>query len=373
MPDIALVAPGYWKPLAEALPGYGVGVHHIWANRVGRNDDLRNAVQAAALELKKGLLCSDAPPEALEHLDRLASNLEIGIAITDRLEELLPDAVVVTHTGDPLGRIAVEYAKRLGIPSIHVQHACVTDPPEDAWFDRESPGDYVLAAGERDREWWRRCNPDANVTVTGHPLWDHLATLEWQPTDPPLVVWLAQSDQPLRDQMQTRDYWRSRAVPQRAWQGFLQAVRALPDLRFLVKLRQGEHGPVVDQWRADADGVPITFSDEPLAKVLPEAALVIGQDSNGLVEALHLGIPVISLTRPGSELFRNDFVTVLFVEDWFADRLAVAIRQAVPSPPLPQLATTRRETALRFNLGAADGKSMERVCQKIAEIASKRC
>lgn len=363
MTRLTFVAPGHWWPLAQALTDHGFQASRLWPQ--GQDDRTFSRVTpAAALELKKALRCHALPDDVFSFLDGLSASLGMVAGLGDALFDQQPHAIITNCTHDAPGRIAAAAARGMGVPLIHVQHGCHAVRAEDAWYCAEAPGDYVLAPGERDAAWWFRCNPQANITVTGHALWDYLAGMTWQRPATPTVVWLAESG---ANPYQTRAIYESRDAPDVAWREFVAVREKFPaNWRVIVKLRQGESGPVADRWRMDALRTGMAVSDAHLSLVLPEASLVIGQDSGGLVEAATLGIPVISLTRPGGELFdRADGVPVLRIDrEDFSAALLDEIRYRME----PRDTSYLKEVALRFNAGAKSGGSVERICQTISHI-----
>ena len=383
--------PPWWgRVLAPALEAGGARV-------VNANSGVSvqpGILAAAVLDLRKAIGCVEDAALRRE-LAAVVANLGnplarvIGIYTTahhavaalssaERKHALL----VTTCTYDPPGRALAAVARETGLPLVHLAHACQSGPPEGAWYAGEVPGDWLLVPGERDAAWWEAsCLAHATapqIVVTGQPLWDGYARLVRQPVTPPQLVWLAESGAHPTMQPGT---WTSRDVPQRAWQAFLAALASLPadlEWQLCLKTRSGEDPALVERWMADLFdwefGHVVTHTDAWLQEVLPGAAVVVGQDSNGLLEAAHLGIPCLSITRRGGALFApEDPVLVLDGEgdpDELAQLLAPPLGALLRRPPADgREAAALRAMARRYNAGA-DGRGLVRTVATLQGIAA---
>ncbi|HYE58555.1 MAG TPA: glycosyltransferase [Rhodothermales bacterium] len=359
---VVCAIPFWLVPLAEALAEKGHEVHHLWPVQGG--GEYAHVTAIAGVDLKKALLATNAAPEVTEEISRLASHASMGARLFDGIVQLKPDAVVVGYTADPNGRAALAAAKHLNVPLIHVQHNCNALVPEDAWFLRDAPGDVVLAPGERDRQWWARCAPDAKVVVCGHPMWDAYATLQRGAllAGKPVVCWIAESG---ANATQSPLVYQFKDAPERAWQGFLGAIKLLKkDVRVVVKVRPMEDRAVIDRWVRDAEvaGLDAHVTDAPCKEVLPWVDLVVHQQSNAGVEALHLGIPVVTLTRPGVTLLEKETPSLSILSDQLECSLADHIGYGLLGSELtPQKC---REIAAFHNAGI-DGGGMARTVAAI--------
>lgn len=403
-PSLLFVAPAHWAPVKDALvaaipngedrvhsllggqPSYGF--YGTFLDVQKERNALRGVIDAAwsgAVDLERCVAGIQPHEDIAKHLGSLNHNL--GLAYTLRrlvtllVEKHALNTVVTTCTFDLFGRTLVEACEEHDLPLIHLQHACSAIPPEDATYLRDTPGDLVLVPGEREVAWWKACSPETKVIVTGHPLWDGYASLERRVKEPdelPVVVWAAASG---ANDWQTPQTWATRSVPTLAWQGFLESISRLKrQVRIVLLVRQGEDPELVQRWvnelnaarlkvEPDAPQPAIAVSQVPPMEMLPEADVVIAQQSNLLVEAMTLGIPVIDVTRDGQELFSESdglpTVKVLPYDDpgrlgeFFAGTMEAVLQ-------FPHL-TACKDVAARFNAGV-DGRAMERVCQEVGQL-----
>lgn len=321
------------------------------------------------LELEKSARATGAVMETLEQVHDLYRCSQLSYALLSHLTEqhrrAAYTAFVTTCTYDLLGATLVFLGKQLGVPVVHVQHACTAFEPEEAWFCREYSGDLVLVPGERDREWWQHCAPDVQVEVAGNPLWDKYATLRRVPHTGKVVLWAAESG---ANADQTPRYWESRNVPQRAWHAFLGALRQYEEpLEVLIKFRRGEDLAFCEQSEADLRRMGRQHSihflqSEPLEEELLRCDLVVCQESNLGIEALHLGIPVASWTRSGQRLFRTcGDVELVDSQETLLHAMCFYLEEGPGGDAVSE--------ARYYNRGV-DGKATEHMVQRILEAVS---
>lgn len=402
---IFVVAPGHWRPLVDALIERGHDdVYSLLGSRPSYNfygpwlageqhfSALKQTLHlswAGAVDLEK-TVCAVAgtdwaATEALStEVGALRERLCSAIVLGQLFEQVMRDkgikAMIVGCSYDPTGRTAVLAAQRAGVPVIHVTHGCQSAAPQDAWYAARDPGDVLCVPGERDGAWWHTCTEAYNVVapsdgrayhVTGHPLWDGYATLQrrGQPRVP-VVLWACESG---ANAAQTPAIWSSREVPTHAWGTFLAASKGMP-WQVVLKGRVGEDGYRRQDWETEARQVlgaqRVTYTDAAPEEVLPDVDVVVCQDSNLGVEALMLGIPVVSITRAGGGLFEPDGSVVVLRggDSWFgAADLRYSIEQLIKYPPAPAVL---KEEAAHYNRGV-DGLAMARVVGVIEEVAGR--
>lgn len=390
MKRVFCLVPGQWRFLVDALHER-VNTSSLCAGQVsGDLYELDLDVEEQLARLRGVLAACDGGMLDLLKAVRVVEGEEIEARLRDVPDQLLlayriralvtlahqqePISVLVTTcTYDVLGNTLVLVGKELGIPVIHVQHNCHAFVPEDAWFCKEAPGDLVLVPGERDVEWWRRCNPNVQVEVTGNPLWDRYATLQRVPHKRKTVVWAAESG---ANAAQTPAYWESRDVPAHAWIAFLEAVQHIEKpVEVVIKLRKGELYHMVDGWANSAYNAlleeppqpmltphSLVFSQEEPYEVLPHVDVLVCQESNFGVEALHLGVPVVSIVRNGMSLLRicGDVEAV----NPETKEIGAAIQCFLERP----IGDATYE-ARYYNRGV-DGNALERVVQRIVEVVN---
>lgn len=306
MSRVFLAVRGNWLFLQDALEAVG---HEVVTYQQQRDYADMHPVMvgdAATIDLRKALSALEAT-----ELQPLA-DLQFSWRFASYIRQLCADVdvIVVTYTADVLGLAAVEGGKMFGKPVIHLQHACYSVLPEDAWYLKEYPGDLVLAPGERDRQWWQRCNPEAKVLVTGNPMWDVYHGLVRKPTDLPTILWVCESG---ANAYQSATIWKHRDTPKRAYAMFLAALKQVTvPTRLLLKARATEDESLMRAWAEQASQtlsgsqvVQVVVTTEQPWDVLPQVSLAVGVESNLLVEAEHLGIGTINLGQPGVCLLPN--------------------------------------------------------------------
>ena len=391
-----VVAPEHWRPLVQALlPVFG---EHDVANFMGGRPsyNLYEAVRTAhqeqdvlhrllgftspaSIDVAKAVRATGAAPELKEAIDALPHQLETAYLLKRMVllaHEQQPFSVIVTTcTYDPIGMSMLSAARELGVPLVYVHHGCHSITPEDAWYVRDYRADWTLCPGDRDREWWHACAPDyRNIEVTGHPLWDvYAAARDREPPQHtlPVVLWAAESG---ANAAQTPAIWGSRDVPERAFAAFLAGVARLEQsVEVMIKVRSGESEELVQRWAQQTGDAlcdtkhHFSFSSEDAYEALLRADVVVCQDSSIGVEALHLGLPVISITRPGGCLFDGSGAIVLNGKNPILDsELHHGIERVLEEGQ--KFGADHPDTAMYYNRGV-DGRAMERVVGKIAEVA----
>lgn len=335
MAKIVGVIPRTWFFLADALRAAGHDVVTVPADLpwLPGTHPLDPSWHAAILDLRKAIRAIEGlgGTEVSTLLNGLGEGISLAEGVRRLIHEERPDAVLCVCASDLRGRAAVLAAREVGVPSIHVSHACPTGVPEEAWYAAEAPGDWVCLAGERDVTWWQRCmethrpaEDDRRETVyavTGNPLWDAYAAAPPVPArgDVPTVLWACETGD---NDWQTPQLWESRDVPERAWRAFLEAITTLQKekpVRVILKIRGGEDAETLRRWITEASeawrdlpGVlSVAVSQQPPIDVLPEADVVVCQQSNIGIEALMLGKPLVVIGRRGADLFPADGAAIL--------------------------------------------------------------
>lgn len=403
MPEpLLVVVPGHWAPLAEHLAARGHPVYgHVggrpsynwygrWTEATAAYGHIRQAFAdawAGAVDLEKTTRAVDDGGPLADHLAALPDKLASAAVLGDVFERVVRDkgigAVVVVCSYDATGRTAVLAGKRAGVPVVHVAHSCQSAAPADAWYAARDPGDVLCVPGERDADWWRTCldafpelaPADLTIETTGHALWDGYAGLTRNfpvKGTPQRVLWACESgDSPA----QTEAIWHSRAVPTMAWQAFLEAGRR-ERWAVVLKGRIGESGERRHQWEAEArealGAERVRYTDAAPQDVLPNVDVAVVQDSNLGVEALKLGIPVVSITRNGGCLFSDNPAAGVWVVDGvnggrpdLGDRIRYAVGAALEHTDFPLC----RAESVRYDGGT--GTALARVAEVIEGVAQR--
>lgn len=366
MTRIFVAVPSQWEFLAAALRQEGHEVRSVHEGYAHYPLHSLATGDAPLTDLRKAIAAT-TPADALPLVNRLLDKVGDHEALACFVRQGAQDcqAIVVTYTADVLGRAAIEAGRAWGVPVIHVQHACYSVLPEDAWYLRDTPGDLVLAPGERDRHWWGRCAPEAKVVVTGQPLWDSYHGMQRTPTDPPTILWVCESG---ANAYQSPTIWQHRDTPERAYALFLAALQQVETpTTLLLKARDGEETALVRRWVQQAVDalrgtrvVDIALSTERPQDVLPEVSLAVGVQSNLLVEAMHLNIPTLSIAHLGVELLP---VVPLQIDAQRSLRMAQLMAMKV-RPTWDGW----RDPPTRFNRGV-DGQALKRVLAAIGRVA----
>ena len=278
----------------------------------------------AAVPLGSGFFTDDWPlaydlaeSEVLvRSLDRVAQTSAIG-------------ACVVSEDFMPQSRVLVLWARSRGIPSFHVHHGTHLGRLDN--FTREGFADYQLAAGRRAAEWplWQGFDPAA-IVVTGAPQFDHYATLLARRDevrckvrtscgllpDEPIVLFAATTWG-----VMTR--FTEFGISESTLRAFCGGARHAMDRsgrRFGIvvkdRLPPGQAGkPLVDAVLREF-GIPGVYVTGRPEELVCAADLVLGCDSNMLVESMLCGVPAINIWAPLNWLtgpyFRSDDGVPLF-------------------------------------------------------------
>jgi hypothetical protein len=366
MPRICAVLPNWQSPLAQGLANHGLEVEHLWAHEAG--SDYAHIVPIAGIDLLKALRATGADDLLLDLFMQLPANASRSAALFEGIVERKPDVVVVSYTADVCGKAALAAAKFLDVPVVHVSHFCASLDAHDAPFLRDAPGDVVCVGGERDRDWWKVCAPNADVRVTGLPQFDW--TVGREPRQRPLKPTIAYVCESGTNAYQSPRVWQFRDVPERTWTAFLSAMKRIDrPVKVLLKARSGEDATLCNRWLREAQegGMDVSLTDDHMGHVLPEVDYVLGQQTNAMLEAALCGVPTIAnVTRPGVTMLEGEVPSVSGLAGDLDDRLLELIRDGLDGHAMTP--TRCKEIAARYQVPG--GGSMARVAEVVREVAA---
>lgn len=261
-------------------------------------------IQAGALNISSQIIRTYQPPAnsfapgALEFMQQglggfLYPRLADVVSFAILLETVKPDLILVHNDVEPLLRAASSWGESHGIPVLHVPHAIYLD------IEKGQPGDdihdsvtasHIAVAGWFQREWYEK-RGGQNITETGLPQFDKMATVEHNP-----VHWKRQLQlDPRRPVVTYASSWRQdtnllgcHSGVEDTYLAMLEVIKRLPEVQFIIKIHpHGNNG----QWHVDQAkqaGVTgnIQFTQHHLEQVLQASDLVMTYSgSNLLLEA----------------------------------------------------------------------------------------
>lgn len=282
-----------------------------------------------------------------------------------------------------ISRLACVWARRHGIPSLHLAHALPLGVPSS--LHRYLHADHLAVFGERGTEGFLDSGVEAErLHVTGNPAWDDYPPLiarraevrrlvaEHLGLDParPIVVYAPSWDAGLSAVLAERSAagWLAR---------FLESARELAGsgspAQFVVKghpASAGRDEALLEQVRAGvADCPPVLYTRVDAREIIVAVDLTISSHSNFAVECLLVGTPAINLLDESALRLGNCFDADCGVLEAAPEDLAIALRQALEEPGRAQWMRERMAAAApRFNAGQ-DGQSARRVAVLMAKLA----
>jgi len=387
---ILVLVPGHWSPLFDALKQAGHDVlwpreeHEVLTPIMARCEQVteqfhRDFMLAwetpeymlGRLDPHKAVLAMGGDPAHAFNLipATITQSYGVRLLVNALAKEQLIDGVVVTCTYDPPGRAAAVAARETNLPLVHIEHACVGGEKEYSWYMRELPGDVICVPGERDAAWWK--DTGAQIEITGHPLWDGYTQIAHTGARRTLLWSVQNPGGP--NALQTPMTWKYREHPDQVWEAFLQSVHACQDDidHLIIKFRASEEKEFIERRAARIPAlkdVEVLLTDEDPQDVLPRASLVVGLESNLQAEAMHLGIPCVTITQPGLRTFdMGDLVPRLTADEHLPKVLEVVMKQMLQEHP-PERPNAWSALAQRYNRAAEDGKGMERTVEVVSRV-----
>lgn len=292
--------------------------------------------------------------------------------------------LIVNEDLMPRARVAIAWAKRQGIPTLHLSHSLLLGEPYTV--HAHCYADAMAVFGERGLEGYRDYDVAVDrMRITGNPGWDSYAQRRQVRTairaevirehglasQLPIVVFGTTWAANLTSLGDESLYGKSLSA-------FLAACRTLLEegvaLQPVVKDRQQNSSfgrQRVQELSAKmglAPGVVGYFDDDASQWVLA-ADVVVSVDSNLSVEAMLAGVPAINLLNEFGLLIGPTFDAESGVVEVAAEGLAAALRALLIDAEFRQRRLAEmRAAAPRYNVGV-DGQATARVVALMEELA----
>ncbi|MGA2190577.1 MAG: class I SAM-dependent methyltransferase [Steroidobacteraceae bacterium] len=319
-------------------------------------------------------VASDLPPilRLLACLECAAQQFDIALLAT-------------SEDFTPRGKVPTAWARAQGIPSLHVSHAIALVDPYTV--HNQLTADKLAVFGSRALEGYLDLGiPAERLAVTGNPAWDCYVQLRTKKAecrrqlndkyglnaDLPLVVfgttWAANLsayvDADIFAQSVTAVLEASRSLAQRGLE-FNTVIKDRPANRSFGERRCED---IRKELGVGAENYFYVVDDTPFFAAA--ADVLIGVDSNYLVEAMLANTPAINLLNPSGLLLGPCFeaesgITEVEFKD-LADAVRVLLTDRAARGAQVERASAR---AAHYNTGAADGTSAARVANLMAGMA----
>lgn len=278
------------------------------------------------------------------------------------------DLVLLHNDVEPLTRLAALWARKAGVPCLHVPHAVYMD--ED---DRGAPGEdvhdlitasHLAAAGSFQREWYgERGFPTSGMRETGLPQFDPWATMS---PDRERARRLLKLDhhRPVLTYFsswgQQTNLLGCHAGMEQTYIAFLDAIREMPQFQYIVKVHPRGNNLPFHGDAAKAAGVRCVLTATHWNIVLQATdALLSYGPSNVILDAAHL--PGVRLMATHG--FRREDVVRKTGTDAAGMRLVIVEALARKQPDAT-------EFLFRY-AGIPDGKAAERVADFAWELLNE--
>lgn len=284
------------------------------------------------------------------------------------LQQVQPDAVLVHADNHPPHQIYVLVARRRGIPSIMVQHGldCERYCLEDAYASAIAVWGNGRLQRYRQHSRWQ----PSWIRVTGNPEFNHLRLPQRLNPNGEYWLWATRPHSPEKCYLPSR----TPAEGIEILEALLTALEAHPDAQLVIKAHPYDY---VDLYRERLLTHPlqhrITISNLPLQSLLPDARLVITEDSTAGMEAMFLGKPVI-LAHFAASPPVTPYVTYGSALPAFSAAMLQAALLKIQQMTVREgdrLLHGQRAFLLEF-AGACDGQALEQMMAFILEVLQSR-
>jgi hypothetical protein len=253
-------------------------------------------------------------------------------------------------------------ARREGIPTVVLQHGLDC---EQWYLDEAYASAIALWGPARANRYRRQSRYQPEMVITGNPAYDHLQLP--QRFNPQGNYWLWVT----RPHAETKCYSPTRSPQEgvKILQALLEALGQFPQARLVIKPHPadsiGLYQAVLQQHPL---GDRVTLSQTPVMQLLPQARVVISEDSTAGLEAMFFGKPLIHAH------FCESTPALKFVENQAAlpgfspEMLLESLKQVAALTDSEQQTYLAAQIAfLRDQLGPCDGQAGARVTEFVLE------
>lgn len=285
-------------------------------------------------------------------------------------------------------RTAIQTARRLGVPSLHILHGI---PYQTLQGHDVFEADIAAAQGSRARGALIRAgHPEDRVVITGGMEWDQYTTEQTPETKQNAIASLGlDPNRPILGYAATAPHsfseisHRHPDYADETSRAIIAAFATLqsehPDWQFVARPHLCDaHGPDRMREWAEAFGVQeLNISEGPTCEFLSSLDAIACVQSNIGVEAMLLGIPVVNVAidAVGGPVFNEgigslyrDGDPVIWVRE--ADEIAAALNRAMTDAPTRESWRAARDEKLSEFVYKNDGQSLKRIAALIETMAN---
>lgn len=283
--------------------------------------------------------------------------------IRREFEIILPNALLVHADNHPPYQVYVMEARRLGIPSIMLQHGLDC---EHFYLNEAYATDIAVWGPERKRRYHEKSIWQPNVVVTGNPEYEHLHLPTEISSEGDFWLWLT------RPHTSEKCYAPSRQ-PQEGLQileSLIDAFRVHPEVSLVVKPHPYDYREIYERY-IEHGGVKgrVFVSDKPTMELIQGAKVVISEDSTAGMEAMFWGKPLIhvhlSCSPPTMPFVDYGAALPAFSAEQLVDSIEVASNLSFSQK---QDLLAGQVTFLSDFAGPCDGQAGKKVVEMISSI-----
>jgi len=209
------------------------------------------------------------------------------VSVEQEMQCLKPDAVLVHGDNHPPHQIYVMVARKMGLPSIMLQHGLDC---ERYYLDEAYATAIAVWGAERERRYRQKSSWQPRIRVVGNPQFDSLRLPEAIDGCGSYWLWLTRPHTPEKCYAPSRSPEEGLAI----LKGLMKALDRHPDARLLIKAHPYDYPAKYLEIVAQseyADRIKITQRD--LQELFSDAAVVITEDSTAGMEAMFWGRPIV--------------------------------------------------------------------------------
>ena len=313
--------------------------------------------------------------------------MHVALALITALEEAREnyriELLVVNEDVLLTSRIAIQWARLHGIPSLHLAHALPLGIPSS--LHRLLHADHLAVFGARGGEGFLDSGVEAErIHVTGNPAWDSYADLLSRRAEVrrlvaahlgldekrPIVVYAPSWDAGLSAVLKERSA--AQGLRRFLDSASVLSAEGLP-AQFVLKGHPAANGRdenLLNELRANVAGCPtVVYTRLDAREMIVAADLTISSHSNFAVESLLAGTLAINLLDESALRLGNCFDANSGVLEILPEELTEALRAVLSEAALANVLRTRMaESASYFNAGV-DGQAAPRVAELMASLA----
>ncbi len=309
--------------------------------------------------------------------------LDLVLALDRARERYHIELLVMNEDVLLVSRIATQWARRHGIPSLHLAHGLPLGIPSS--LHRFLHADHLAVFGARGTEGFLDCGiPSERIHITGNPAWDSYPDLIGRRAEVRRLVaghLGLDAARPIVVYAPSWDAGMSAVVADHtARQGltdFLLSARVLRakklDAQFVVKGHPGADGRdealLATVRREVPDCPPVAYTRLDAREVIVACDVTVSSHSNFAVESLLAGTLTLNLLDESALRLGNCFDAGSGVLEILpADLAATLIRVLTDPAHGDEMRARMSEAAGHFNAGR-DGRAAQRVAELMASLA----